>query len=359
MRLPVCVPVVVFAVSSWLSVALARPAHAAPPERRCAALTNAPHVLQAAGRATAGDEARAIAAARQQASAEVARSLCASITSVDRDRQAERDGQGQLEASSSVEVRSQMEGLEGLEVKETAAWKNADGSVEACVVLEISRLALDERRRRDVEVLTRAEQAVDAAAERCGPAARAALDAVPPTLRGLCPGLRTARGASVPALLARVAAARDGLSRAETQAASRRAVGLVCTDAAGAALACPPALAPAATAALSAAGLPVDPAPLSDTAARALVSGQGADALCGRGALVLHVEVTGQSAEKRKKATEHFARVRARWLRLSPAPGGVPERREGAAAEQNGGGYSAEEALTAAAKAAVGALVVP
>ena len=126
-----------------------------------------------------------------------------------------------------------------------------------------------------------------------------------------------------------------------------------------AALACPPALAPAATAALSAAGLPVDPAPLSDTAARALVSGQGADALCGRGALVLHVEVTGQSAEKRKKATKHFARVRARWLRLSPAPGGVPERREGAAAEQNGGGYSAEEALTAAAKAAVGALVVP
>jgi hypothetical protein len=348
-----------FVVAFVSCLALGWDAHAGPADRRCAAFTSAPHLLQAAGRATAADEAQALAAARQQATAEVARSLCATIRTVDRDLIAERDGQTRVEASSSVEVDAQVEGLEGLEVKETAAWKNRDGSVEACVIVEVSRLALEERRRRDVEVLSRVEAELDAASARCGPAARAALDALPARLRGLCAGLRTAKGSSPPALVARVAQARAQMEAAERTAAGRRALGLACARASGGAIPCPARLVEAAGAALAARGVTVDAAPLPDATARALLSGASTDELCGRGALVLRMEVVGEGQEKRKKATEHFARVRARWVRLTPRPGSAPERLEGPSAEGNAGALSADDAVVAAAEPTIASLEVP
>lgn len=349
------------APAALAATVFAAPADARPDLRRCAPFTGAPHFLQVAGRATRADAGRAQEAARAQALAELARSLCATIRTVDRDHQSEVAGRGGSSTSASVEVDSTVRGLEGLRLQEEQSWTNDDGTVEACAIYEVSRAVLDERRRKDVESAGAVAEALGAASRRCGAEALAELRALRPRLRGICPGVRSPEGTTVEALAAMIDQAEEAAQARAASSTRRLSFGLSCTGAGGAPLRCPEALSGAALAAITRAGRGADNTALEAEIARELVSGRGGgDRLCGRGALILDVAVTGEGEEKLKRgATEHTKRIRARWIELVPAPGDAPRRAESGAIDASGGGYSSDEALLDAAKTALAQLTLP
>ncbi len=163
------------------------PRPAAKSGLRCTPLVNDPAWLYAAGQAEAPTAAQAERLARERALGELARGWCATVRTQSRSTERERDGRGEQEVEDTVEVTARIEGLTGVEELEKTHGSTADGA-EACVILRLSRIDLDARRREDEAQVSAAVRASRTASQQCPGAAIARLEEVRAGLTGLCGG---------------------------------------------------------------------------------------------------------------------------------------------------------------------------
>jgi hypothetical protein len=323
---------------------------------RCAPLTDDPAWLYAAGEAQAATKAEAERVARERALGELARSYCASITTTSRTTEREANGAYEVSAEDTIEVRARLDGLAGVEERERGSAPVDDG-VAACVILRLSRLELDARRKDDATQVANAVRVAREAGARCDASGARAIDEARARLVGVCPGTR-AEGVAVPGARALLddAARRGAANRAAV--ARKWAVGVTCADKGGAARPCPAGLSSAVEARLGALGEAPSGTRLSEADAARVARGQGADVvggLCESQVAVFSAEQTGKSERALKGGgAEHFAVVAGRWSLVSN--GGAPRGEEATA---NAGGYAADEAMLEAAKKALGAAAWP